>query len=605
MHPRMNVPRHSTQVLTVLAALLVTSLLAHPASPPFSVRNDSGRWSFASPQGQRFFSLGLCVFTPGAEPQSYGPENPGYAWWQHYPNLGAWADENLRRVGSWGFTTIGAWGDFKTLRASKEQALWLTPVLHLGSTAGAPWWDMWDPKNIARMESVARTEILLLRDDPRLIGYYSDNELGWWNATLWKMTLEQVPSSGQRKRLIRFLRQTYTNEWSSLMEDFTAEHAESWRQLERGGMLFVKPGSDGVSVMRRFLGMPADRYYELMRQTIRRFDARALYLGDRYQSFYYPEVAAAAARHVDVVSCNLNAAWNDGTFPRFLLHTLHQLTEKPILVSEFYLAATENRSGNRNNKGVFPVVSTQEQRAAAARTTLEGLMRLPYVVGADWFQFFDEPKHGREDGENYNFGLVDILNQPYDELITQFAGFDFHPSRPPAADRADASHGVPPAPTDPFADFLPTRALKHWNRERGFVPPVTRAPIADLYLAWSPSALYLGLYALDIVEDAYYRGPSVPKQDRARWTVQVNGSEPIRARLGAGREALVNTDRVRLECLSGLNLNVRNVAALEIPAILLGETELKAGDSIELATSLLTHARAYSVEWRGSFTLRE
>jgi len=43
-------------------------------------------------------------------------------------------------------------------------------VLHIGSTAGAPWWDMWDPRVIQRMDDVAREHILPWRDDPRPIG---------------------------------------------------------------------------------------------------------------------------------------------------------------------------------------------------------------------------------------------------------------------------------------------------------------------------------------------------------------------------------------------------------------------------------------------------
>jgi hypothetical protein len=506
------------------------------AAAAFSISSERGQWSFVSPEGRPFFSLGVCVLTQGTTKEQFDLENPGYAAWQHYPTPLAWADDTLRRVKSWGFTTVGGWGDFKTLRGSREQTLLLTPVLHIGSTAGAPWWDMWDAGNLARMEEVARREILPLREDPRVIGYYSDNELGWWNATLWKMTLEQPPSSGQRQRLIGLLRDTYDDDWRKLMEDFASEKAENWRQLERGGMVFMRPGGNGIRVMRRFLGLLADRYYRLMRDLIRRYDPRALYLGDRYQSFYYPEVALAAARYVDVVSCNLNAAWNDGTFPRFQLETLHALTKKPILVSEFYLAARENRSGNRNDQGVYPVVATQAERAVAARTTLEGLARLPYVLGADWFQYFDEPRHGREDGENFNFGLVDIHNRPYEELTAMFAEFDANRVRSSAPmKRPDATTGVPRAPEHPFADFAPTRALKHWDRERGFVPPTTPAPLADLYVAWRSNAVYLGLYALDIVEEAYYRSASVPKQDRALWTVQINGCEPVRARLGAGR----------------------------------------------------------------------
>jgi len=51
---------------------------------------------------------------------------------------------------------------------------------------------MWDPKIVDRMDQVAREQILALRDDPRLIGYYSDNEIGWWNAILFKMTLNKL-----------------------------------------------------------------------------------------------------------------------------------------------------------------------------------------------------------------------------------------------------------------------------------------------------------------------------------------------------------------------------------------------------------------------------
>src|SRR6185295_11218926 len=139
----------------------------------------------------------------------------------------------------WGFTTLGAWSDEQVLRQAKEMSLWLTPVLHIGSTAGAPWWDMWDAKVIRRMDEVARGQILAVRDDPRLIGYYTDNELGWWNATLFKMTLEQSAGSGQKKRLLKLLRESYGNVWQKLLEDFEVENAEGWGQLGRSGMLYL------------------------------------------------------------------------------------------------------------------------------------------------------------------------------------------------------------------------------------------------------------------------------------------------------------------------------------------------------------------------------
>lgn len=570
---------HVSTAATKRPSTETAGLVASPAGAPFSLRQSNVAWSLVTPEGRPFFSLGVCVLTQGASRQSYDAENPSYAAWRHYAGPGAWADASLRRLKSWGFTTAGGWSEVETLRKSPEQTLHLTPVLHIGSTAGAPWWDMWDAANIRRMENVARDQILALRDDPQVIGYYSDNELGWWNATLWKMTLEQAPSSGQRQRLIRLLREVYQNDWERLRKDFDPERASNWRQLERGGALFMKPGGEGIQVMRQFLGVLADRYYQVMRDIIRKADPRALYLGDRYQSFYYPEVARASAKYVDVSSSNLNAAWNDGTFPRFQLDTLHALTGKPILVSEIYTAATTNRSGNRNDHGVYPVVVTQHERTEAARTTLTALARLPYVVGADWFQYFDEPRHGREDGENFNFGLVDIHDRPYEELTAMFTAFDAAAVRAAAVKpRPDASGGIPRAPDDPFADFRPTLALKRWDRERGFIRPATESPLADLYVCWSPRGVVLGLYAFDIVESAYYRDASVPKVDRALWTVRVDGRAPIHARIGAGREALVDEEKVRLESLSGLNLNVRNVAAMELPAAFLGRAGFKAGD---------------------------
>jgi hypothetical protein len=576
------------------------------AGPPFSVAEQEGRWSLFTPAGQPFFSMGVCVVTPGVSRAIWDSENPAYAWWRYYTGQTQWADATLRRLKEWRFTTLGAWSDHATLRASKEMTLHLTPVLHLGSTAGAPWWDMWDSRIVDRMDEVARSQVLAVRDDPKLLGYYSDNELGWWNATLFKMTLEQPASSGQRKRLLRLLRETYGNDWNRLRQDFEPEHAEGWRQLEKSGMLFLKPGGDGIRVMRRFLALLADRYYQLAREIIRKYDPRGLYLGDRYQSFYYPEVARAAGRYVDAISSNLNASWNDGTFPRSYLETLHALSGKPILVSEVYMAAAENRSGNRNSMGVYPVVNGQSERVSGLRNTLEALARNPVVLGVDWFQFYDQPRHGREDGENYNFGLVDLEDRPYDELTSFFASWN------PSACRLqnpvqlpDASEGVPPAPSNPFAEFEATRALKHWDRERGFVKPVTREALADLYLCWNAHGLYLGLYALDIIEEAYYRGRSVPKQDRPLWQVRVVGAPPFHVRLGAGREPVPSTPGPRIEHLSALNLNVRTVTALELPAAWLGREKLQAGDVIEFDAVLTSHARAYRTTWKGRFILRE
>jgi hypothetical protein len=187
--------------------------------------------------------------------------------------------------------------------------------------------------------------------------------MGWWNAILWQMTLKDQPASGARQRLVKLLRQRYRNDWSKLARDFDPEGVSGFRELEGGGTLYLRPGGNGIHAMRDFLGVMAERYYEVVGDTVRKLDRRALMLGDRYQSFYYPEVARAAGRHVDAISSNLNASWNDGSFVRFYLDTLHALAGKPVLISEFYMSAMENRTGNPNDHGNFPTVRTQAERA--------------------------------------------------------------------------------------------------------------------------------------------------------------------------------------------------------------------------------------------------
>ena len=603
-----------TPVTVRLAATCVLSLALvsgwaetpdiSPVGKAFSIQQRHGITWLARPNGELFFSLGVSCVNMGGSRDEFDPDNPAYTAWQHYSDSNRWAEATLKRLKAWHFTTVGGWSDFPALRKNGDMDVAFAPVLHIGATAGAPWWDMWDPKLVDRMDAVAREHIMALRDDPRLIGYYSDNEIGWWNAILFKMTLEQAPTSGQRQRLMKLLRETYRGDWSELLRDFEpAPDVENWEGLEKHGALFLRPGGNGLPTARRFLGMLAERYYSLVHEIIRKYDRRALILGDRYQSFYYPEVARASAPYVDAVSSNLNAPWNDGSFARFYLETLHTLTDKPILIGEFYLAARENRSGNKNNRRVYPVVETQKERAVGFRNTLQALLRTPYVLGADWFQYYDQPTHGRYDGENFNFGLVDIRDRPYEALTATVSALDLSALKSqPIATRPDATQGVPRAPRNPLGQFTPTLALKDWNRERGFVKPTSQFPLADLYVCWNDTAIYLGLYAQDVVEDIFYKDKVVRVSDRAEWTVSVGGST-LRARIGAGVEPITSPSAVRLVNISGLNGEVRNIAAMELPARLFGKGRFKAGDTVAFSSTFTTHGGVDRMEWKGDFTL--
>ena len=120
--------------------------------------------------------------------------------------------------------------------------------------------------------------------------------------------------------------------------------------------------------------------------------------------------------YVDAIATNYNVDSSDGWIAPYYFEGLKKLSGgKPVLVSEWFFAARHNRTGNRNN-GHLMTVETQAERAAGAAAATENFAAIPQIVGAHWFQYYDHPKGGRADGEDYDFGLVDINDLPYRRL---------------------------------------------------------------------------------------------------------------------------------------------------------------------------------------------
>lgn len=573
----------------------------------FTVQEINGVWWLADPLGKTFFSRGVCCVNTGASIENYSNENPGYSAWQHFSDPIKWADNTIDSLKSWGFTTIGGWSSTQYLMQSQKQNIYFNPVLAMGMDAGAPWYDMWDSTVIKRIEEFARERILPVKDNPNLIGYYTDNEMGWWNAALWNMTLKNPATSIARKKMIELIADHYKNNWNDLLIDFDPENVSNFDELKNSGRLFLRPGGKGIFVVKKFVGMIAERYYSLTKEIIRKYDKKGLILGDRYQSFYYPEVAKAASKFVDVVSTNLNANWNDGTFTRCYLSTLYQLTNKPIAIGEYYMAANENRSGNKNSSATFPTVQTQKQRAAGFIKQAELFSQTPFIVIADWFQFYDEPTHGREDGENYNMGLIDIHGNPYEEFVNAARKFDWEKHRTNTVIKLqDASTGIPPAPKENIISPVAKEILQNWDRQHGFVKSATPAPLFDMYLSWAVDTLYLALYGDDVVEKEFYRNNEIPEIDRMELTLKFDGLDSlVKIKLGSARKPVWNSNDIDVFNSSGLFLSVRNITVVKIPAKIFWKKKFILNERVKLTASLATFARAYSIKWEVDFPLIE
>ena len=59
---------------------------------------------------------------------------------------------------------------------------------------------------------------------------------------------------------------------------------------------------------------------------------------------------------------------------------------------------------------------TMKERIAGNKKYLISALQNPNVVGAHWFRWADQATSGRQDGENYCCGMVDICDTPIYEF---------------------------------------------------------------------------------------------------------------------------------------------------------------------------------------------
>jgi hypothetical protein len=157
--------------------------------------------------------------------------------------------------------------------------------------------------------------------------------------------------------------------------------------------------------------MPADDYYRIVREVVKRAAPNKLYLGSRLHGQMQPHgssagVAAAAARYCDVIGINRY---------RFSPSDLEMVegADRPIIIGEFHFGALDRGMLHPGLRAV----PDQAQRAHAYTHYLNEALKHPHIVGTHWFQYREQAVTGRNDGENYQIGFVDICDTPYPEIV--------------------------------------------------------------------------------------------------------------------------------------------------------------------------------------------
>ena len=489
------------KTLFVFFALALAGSAAAKPATNWTVVQDRGVWWLQGPDGKKILSRGVDCTGPGPTGKDFNPKNPAYS-----PELrggesyGRWESRTVGRLQGWGFNTAAGWSDARLGKAG----MLLTPVLHIGVQLGMPWWDPWAEDLPRKARDLAAALVAPTKGQPGRVGYFLDNEFGWGDDYIMGLALNWPATQPGKRKLLETLQRVYAGDFRKFLEDFETS-ATSWDGFLSSTTTGNRPGR-GHRAEDAVVYEIVHRYDEVIAGAVRAADPGALILGDRYRQ-YYPQAVARAARGVlDAVSTNFETTADGWVSPAYFL-SLHELSGLPVIVGEYYGTARQNRTGNRNSGGYFTLVDTQAQRAAVVAAQARQFAGWPFVVGWHWFQWMDEPPHGRDDGEDYNMGLVDLYDVPYAEITGDLTAVNGEADRLHAAGlaalvrlRGDGFAG--PLAVARQGGLVADGKLEDWDKSAPLPRTVLLCdaplrPFGDVFLAWDAGSLRVAVRAFD------------------------------------------------------------------------------------------------------------
>lgn len=406
----------------------------------FHVVYDCKRYWLATPDDKPFWSFGVNHVAWTGDRGKDGSNPYADTVQAKYENEDAWADATAERLKAWGWNTIGSWSSPSmgermpyTFNLQLAQAAWQTGELP----------DYFDEGWANRVGELAVERIGDRADDPNLIGWFIDNELRWgpdWRASLhlFDEYLAKPADAPGKKALVAVLEERhetierFNEAWGTNLASF-AELMEVTR-LPKNANALMAGDRDA------FLARLGERFFSVTVSAIRAVDPNHLILGVRFVAGLVPvEIAKAAGRWLDVVSVNayefaleIHEVWRPGEFGFVdlsegeYLEALHQVTGRPLLISEFGFRAAD--SGMPNSwPPQYPTLDTQAERADRYEAYAKRALASPWIVGMHWFEWCDQPPVGRFDGEDNNWGLVNNDDEPYEVLVERTAKVNVAP----------------------------------------------------------------------------------------------------------------------------------------------------------------------------------
>lgn len=369
----------------------------------FRTENIEGRWWFVDPEGYLFLSHGVNCVSPGGGGNvnrlehrqnmymELPPEDPNQEVRNgrvRAPSFGRWnltrrygedygeqsIDNIITRMDRWGLNTIANWSNSRVYnRNQKAFTLQMRGIGIEGELMGLA--DVYAPDFGETIDKAVRSTVEPYRDNPWLLGYFTFNEPSFL---------------GREQRLC----------------DLIIQGRE--RPIKTALLQELAEGDTPESRI-QFIHNTFRIFIETVDQALETHDPNHLTLGIRFGQEAGSEILELCKDVFDVFSFNCYDLYPS----REMMDRFTEVTGKPLFIGEYHFGTVD-----RGMAQSLWQVNSQEERGVAYRYYTEKAYNHPALIGTSYFQWCDQDLTGRRnDGENYNCGLVDVTDRPYPYLV--------------------------------------------------------------------------------------------------------------------------------------------------------------------------------------------
>lgn len=371
----------------------------------FRVEQVDGRWWFVDPEGYLFLSVGVdCISTGGGgniraaeqranmyktlPPADLIPRQDQANQQRRNANIsfGNWnlirrygddyraksIDMLFKRMDKWGVNTIGNWSSGELFTMGKKA--YFTSLRGIGidrDLMGLS--DVYNPNFQKVVDESIKSTVEPYKNDPWLVGYFVANEPAWL---------------GQESRLCSLILEGQDKPIKTELQKYLVENGDT-------------PES-----RKDFIYSTFETFLRVVDKTLKKHDPNHMNVGIRFGSIagLDERLFAICKETFNILSFNCYDLSPD----KEVMDRALKYSGLPMIIGEYHFGTVD-----RGMAQSLWQVNSQEERGVAYRYYTEQAYSHPGLIGTAYFQWCDQDLTGRNDGENYNCGLVDVTDRPY------------------------------------------------------------------------------------------------------------------------------------------------------------------------------------------------